>query len=462
MPRSSNPHLAEPDDGARLGVESNSGPADFHTHERSRHHGRVNRPSTVHMSELDLDIVRPHFPALRSGWAYFDNAGGSLAPQPLIDAVRGYMESFQMQLGASYGPSRRAEEAVRAGQSAVSTLFGVERSRLLLGPSTTMNVYVLAQALAEGWREGDEVIISELDHEANRGAWAKLAQRGIKVRSWPLNRATAALDIADLRPLLNPRTQMVCFTHSANVVGEIIDVPAVTRIVHEAGARVCVDGVAYAPHRALEIDAWDADIYLLSLYKTFGPHLGLAIVKPEILRAAAPQNHFFITNADDPYKLQPGNINHELVAGLVGTLGYFRALAQHHLACESELTHADVHALYGLMAQHEARLVDPLLRFIEEHPRARLLGPNTSQPDRRVALAAFTAETTGGKARAPAEIVAELDAQRVAIRHGDFYARVAMDALNLQSRGGILRVSMAHYNSPSEVQRLLRALDRVL
>ena len=186
-----------------------------------------------------------------------------------------------------------------------------------------MNVYVLAQALRATWGEEAAIVVTNLDHEANGGAWRRLEANGVEVREWKLDVETAELRAETLTPLLEDgKVKLVCFTHCSNVVGTIHDVAALTEICHAAGAQVCVDGVAYAPHRKVDVKALNVDWYLISLYKVYGPHVGLLYGKREAFLAARNQNHFFYSEEQIPNKLMPGTVSHELAAGITGALAY--------------------------------------------------------------------------------------------------------------------------------------------
>lgn len=392
-----------------------------------------------------MRAVREHFPALGSGWALFDNAGGSVAPRQVIERTRDYMARLHVQHGASYAPSAEATEAVAAGVRAAARLVNADPDEVVIGPSTTMNVLVLAQALRPTMKEGDEIVVTQLDHEANIGAWRRLAETGIVVREWPLDVESATLRTEDLEPLLNDRTRLVCFTHCANVVGTIHDVAAIARLVHDAGAELCVDGVAYAPHRRVDVRALDVDWYLVSLYKLYGPHLGLLYGKRDCLRRAANVNHYFIDDDPVSYKLTPGNVVHELTAAVPGIVDYL------------ETIDPDLDRAFERIAEHEERLVAPLLDWLAARKDVRLIGEPGADRALRVPTVAFTVE-----GRHASEIPPLVDREQVAIRWGHFYAARAIEALGLAERGGVLRASMVHYNTSDEVDRLIAALDRAL
>jgi len=404
---------------------------------------------------LDVSQARRHFPALEGDWALLDNAGGSVPPRQVIEQVADYMARTQVQHGASYPHSREAVVRVQAGRLAAARLVGAEPDEIVLGPSSTVLARRLADALRPLLRPGDEVIVTDLDHEANNGPWRALAGQGIVVREWRLRPASATLELADLQPLLGPRTRLVAFTHVSNVVGTIHDAAAITRAVHAAGAWVCVDGVAFAPHRRVDVKALDADFYLVSLYKVYGPHISLLYGKREHLLRLASQNHFFFGEGDLPYKLEPGGVTHELAASLPGILDYFADLRG--LPGAQALDPTELDALSADFAAHEAALVRPLLEFLVRHPRVRLVGSADPDPRRRVPTVAFTVDGMPSSAVPP-----RLEERRVAIRFGHFYAIRATRALDLADGEGVVRASLVHYNTRSEVERLIEALEEVL
>ena len=293
--------------------------------------------------ELDVEFARAHFPALADGWAFFENAGGSYVPRSVIERVTAYMTESQVQPGAGYAPSAAAAERMAEGRLAVAQMINADADEVLVGPSTTANVYALGHAIRPWLEPGDEVVVTDLDHEANNGAWRRLAEIGAVVKEWRVDPATAELDPAALEPLLGPRTRLVCVTHCSNITGAFNDIAAIARMVHAAGGLLFVDGVAFAPHRAIDVRALDVDFYGFSPYKVYGPHLGVLYGKREHLIAAEGQNHFFFRAGDVPDKIAPGYANHELTAGLAGIADYFDQLHAHHFAlCREQLSRARV------------------------------------------------------------------------------------------------------------------------
>ncbi len=402
---------------------------------------------------LDLDFVRGEFPALETDWALMDNAGGTAPCRQVIELMRAHMERVPVQLGASYGLSVEAREAVEAGRRAAARLVGSEADEIVLGASSTVLVQQLASVLRASWDTGDEVVVTNLDHEANIGPWRRLEETGIVVREWRFRDETLTLHEDDLEPLLSERTRLVAFTHCSNVVGSIVDVAALAARARAAGALTCVDGVAFAPHRRVDVRALGVDFYLASLYKVFGPHLGLMFGRRELLREAKSPNHFFVSEESVPTKFEPGNVNYELAASLVGILDYLQALGAHHGLGEE----LDLGACFARIDEHEEELVRPLLLFLDEHPRARRIASAAPAGTERVPTVSFTVDGMRSS-----ELPPLLDERRLAVRYGHFYAYRLVRDLGLLDRDGVVRVSLAHYNSPREVERLIEALDEVL
>jgi cysteine desulfurase family protein (TIGR01976 family) len=404
-----------------------------------------------------LEHVRSRFPALGSSWALFDNAGGSVPLGSVVDRAAAYMRGHAVQLGATYELSARAGAEVAEGHRAAERLVGAARGEVVLGASTTANLRLLARALRPLWNAGDEVVVTNLDHEANVGPWRALEREGIVVREWRFRPDTHALDAGDLEPLLGPRTKLVAFTHCANVVGSIHDAAAIVRRVHAAGALACVDGVAFAPHRLVDVAAIGADFYAVSLYKTYGPHLALLHGRHERLLEARSQNHFFFGEDELPYKLEPGGVPHELAASLPAVPEYLLDLESRLPGGGAGEERDRLARVFDAIASHEAALVEPLLAFLRGRRGVRIVGEPTADPARRVPTVAFTVD-----GRDASEVPAALDAAGVAIRYGHFYAHRAIEAMGLLARNGVVRVSMVHYNTPAEVGRLLEALDKTL
>ena len=405
---------------------------------------------------LDTAFARAHFPALAGPWALFENAGGTLAATQVLDRIRTYMTEYQVQPGAAYPAAARAAEMIAESHRAMAEMINAQPEEVMIGPSTSMNVFLLAQALRPGFRDGDEIVVTNLDHEANVGAWRKLAQAGVTLREWRFDPDSLALEPEGLAQLLNERTRLVCFGHCSNITGGFTDVPALVRTIHDAGALACVDGVAYAPHRLIDVKAWDVDFYLCSTYKLYGPHLALLYGKRAHFERAAPLNHFFLDD-ELPLKLNPGGPNHELSAGLAGITAYLDALHGHHDGETNRPLHGRLAAAFERVAAHEEALVAPLLAFLAAKPGVHLVGNPSADRRLRAPTVAFAVE-----GRNAGEIASAVARRKIGIGAGDFYAARCIAALGLAERGGVVRASMVHYNTADEVERLIRALDEAI
>jgi cysteine desulfurase family protein (TIGR01976 family) len=402
---------------------------------------------------LDLHAARRHFPALASGFAFFDNAGGSQVLATVADAIRDYLLSSNVQLGASYEVSQRATERVAAGVGAAAALMNADPGEIVLGGSTTQLLANLGRAMGPSLGPGDEVVVTNADHESNVGPWARLAERGVTLRVWEVEPETQELSIERLAGLLGERTRLLCMPHVSNVIGSIHPVAAAVRLAHAAGARVLVDGVAYAPHRAVDVRALDVDFYVVSFYKIFGPHNAALYGKRERLLELANVNHFFFGPEAVPAKLQPGGPTYELAAGLPPVLAYLEELGGGSTPGSPQ----PLAAAFAAIAAHEERLVAPLLEFLAGRRGVRILGRREADRRARVATVSFT---VAGKR--PEEVTSHLDRFGIGARHGDFYARRLVTALGLVEQGGVVRISMVHYNTADEVAKVIRHLDEIL
>ncbi len=251
----------------------------------------------------------------------FENAGGSYTCAPVIDRLTRFYRERKVQPYAPYEASRLGGAEMDEARARMAAILGVETEELSFGPSTTQNIYVLAQAFRQWMKPGDAIIVTNQDHEANTGPWRRLAEEGIEVREWQIDSETGHLDPEALGALLDERVRLVCFPHCSNVIGEINPVMEITALAHAAGAFTCVDGVSYAPHGFPDVGALGADIYLFSSYKTYGPHQGLMVIRNSLGRMLPNQGHYF--NADTLYKrFTPAGPDHAQVAACAGMADY--------------------------------------------------------------------------------------------------------------------------------------------
>jgi cysteine desulfurase family protein (TIGR01976 family) len=409
------------------------------------------------MPELDLDFVRRQFPAFEEpsleGFAHFENAGGSYACRQTIEWLNRFYRQTKVQPYYDFPASRLAGEQMDDARRRMAAWLNVGADELHFGPSTSQNSYVIAQALRQALDSGDEVIVTNQDHEANVGAWARLEEAGIVVREWRVDPDTAELRLDDLEVLLGSRTRAVAFTHCSNVVASIHAVREITRRIHDAGAWAIVDGVSFCPHGMPDLAATGADVYFFSLYKVYGPHLGAMYLRRERNEWLPNQGHFF--NADKALaRFTPAGPDHAQIAAVNGVMDYMDAVADHHGKSGAPVAER-AEAVRSMFRDHESRLLQPLLDFLAAHPKVRLIGKR-SAPERAPTVS-FTAD--GWRSHDLAGKLAEF---KLGVGVGHFYTYRLVEALGIDTDDGVVRTSFVHYTSPSEVERLIQALDQLL
>jgi cysteine desulfurase family protein (TIGR01976 family) len=367
------------------------------------------------------------------------------------------MTHTQVQPNEGYDASVAATDRINEGRSVLAALINAGEDEIVIGPSTTSNVYVLSHALRSLLQPGDEVIVTNQDHEANNGAWRNLKANGIKVREWRMNAETDDLEIEDLEPLLGERTKLVCFTHCSNIVGLVHDVKEIARIVHEVGGLVCVDGVALAPHRRIDVKDLDVDFYLYSPYKVFGPHMGVLYGKRDLLELLANQSHHFLAESDVQRRLCPGGLNYELTAAAEGLGEYLDVVHAHHFPGTNVGAQERLDQVFGLFADHERALTERIGAFLETKPTVRLAGRGAAGRRERVGVFSFFVDGRDSR-----EIPEQLRAEKIGLYADDFYAPRCIDALGARAQHGVVRASLVHYNSAHDVERFIEQLDRAI
>ena len=411
------------------------------------------------MPKLDIDYVREQFPAfedpLSSKWSFFENAGGSYVPSNVIERLNHFMTSTKVQPYAEFDTSAIAGDNMDKATNSFAEMINAGNDEIIIGGSTTMNMYVLSNAIKSLLKPGDEVIVTNQDHEANVGAWRRLADHGMVIKEWQINRSTAELEIDELKELLSEKTKIVAVTHCSNIVGSINDLKSIAKLVHQYDAYIVGDGVSYAPHGFPDVKDLDVDFYAFSLYKTYGPHLGLLYGKKEILNQLPNQNHEFL-EGDVPYTLNPGGPNHEELSCLVGVYEYFINLFEHHFPGENPSTREKITKVNELIADHEKEIANPLLDYLSSRSDVRLIGRNKISNKDRAPTIAFTMNNKSSK-----DLSSELVKHGIATRNDNFYAWRCLMALGIDVDDGVVRTSMVHYNSHEDVEKLINALKQI-
>jgi cysteine desulfurase family protein (TIGR01976 family) len=382
---------------------------------------------------LDVEVVRTRYSALQRPLAFFDGPGGTQCPDEVIDAIAAYMRESNANVGAPYETSRITDELVDRSRARAAAFLGCTPEETIFGPAMTNLNFMLTRTFARTLRAGDEIVVTQLDHDANVAPWLELAHDlGIVVKTARVH-PDLSLDVEDLERQLTERTRVVAFPAAANSVGTAPDVRRLVELAHDAGALAWVDAVHYGPHGPIDVADWGCDVLLCSPYKFFGPHSGLAFGRAELLESWRP---YKVRPQDDQplgHRFETGTLQHELLAGFVATVDYLHELG------------------WDAIVEHERSLGE---RFLAGLPAGVTLhGPPTM--DGRVPTFCFSVA-----GHPPEQAAAELAARDLAVWHGNYYALETMRTLGLDEVGAV-RAGFVHYNTAEEVDRLLAALGEL-
>ena len=405
---------------------------------------------------LDLTYVREQFPGLKNDWAFFDNAGGTQILSGVVERMNEFLFNRNVQTGGTYEVSRKALQSLQEGRNAMMELVNASRpEEMVFAPSTTVALQNLARSMTSQFSVGDEVIVTVSDHESNIGPWVGLEKAGVRVKFWELDRETLELDLTELEGLMTDRTRLVAVTHVSNILGTINPIADIAALVHRRGALICVDSVAFAPHRALDVQALDVDFLAFSLYKVFGPHYAVMYGRYALLAELDNLYHYFYEKSTVPAKLEPGNASYELAYGSTAIVEYLSELGRR--AGAGGATRERIATAFDAITGHENAICERLLSYLRERDDCDIVGHVRGNDPARVPTISFKIRGCDS-----GDIARKVDDFRIAVRFGDFHARRLIEYLELQEMSAVVRVSMAHYNTLDEVDALVSALDEVL
>ena len=409
------------------------------------------------VSAIDLQSLRAQFPALSEtvnghSSVYFDAPGGTQVPQRVIDAISAYLMHSNSNTHGQFLTSHRTDEVLAGAHAAMADMLGCDSDEIVFGQNMTTLTFALSRALGRELREGDEVVTTLLDHDANVAPWRALEERGVKIHAVKFRPDDCTLDLDDLKSKLNPRTRIVAVGYASNAVGTINPVKQIAALAHEVGALVFVDAVHYAPHGSIDVRDIGCDFLACSTYKFFGPHIGVLYGKREHLLRLKP---YKVRPAADtlPDRWETGTLNHEGIAGVTACVEYLADIGR-KAAPGAHSRRAALISAYHWIQQHERDLCERLIRGLLEIPGLtfygiRDLGRLTDRtPTVSIRLRSHT----------PAEIAKKLGNLGIYTWDGNFYALNLTEQLGVEDRGGILRIGLAHYATGGEIDRLLDAL----
>ena len=415
------------------------------------------------MSPFDVAYVRTQFPALRrtvdgQPAAYLDGPGGTQTPQRVIDAVREYLAEHNANWGGRFVTSEETDAIQAAAREAGGDLLGCEPDEVSFGANMTTLTYLLAEALGRSLKPGDEVVISALDHEANRGPWLQLEARGLVVCEAPVDLATCTLDWPAFEKLIRPgKTKIVALGYASNAVGTVNDVARAAQLARDAGAWSVVDAVHYALHGPIDVKAVGCDFLLCSAYKFFGPHVGLMYARREATAQVEPLR-LSTQHAEPPYVWETGTPNFEGLAGTIAAIDFVADIGKRHVRMVDDSLPGDLRGrrravVAGMLAceAYEQPLATFLRKQLVAIPGVTLYGPPEDSP--RTSTVSFTLDgfLAGEAARA-------LGDRGLFVWDGDFYAARLVQLLGLADRGGLVRVGLAPYTTQGELERLVAAV----
>lgn len=414
---------------------------------------------TIENIKLDIDYVRSQFPAfkdpLSKEWSFFENAGGSYVPQNVIDKLSEFMTSTKVQPYAEYPMSKIAGENMDKATELFAQMINAKKNEILIGGSTSINLYVLSNALRKYLNPGDEIIVTNQDHEANISPWRRLKEIDAKIIEWKFDLNSHELKISDLENLITKRTKILAVTHCSNIIGSINNLKKISELAHKNNIIVIGDGVSYAPHGFPDVKKLDVDFYTFSLYKTYGPHLALLYGKEEILKDLPNQNHEFLEN-NYPYTINPGGPNHEELVSLIGIHEYFENLYKHHFHNNNLSTREKIEKINEIFSLHEEEVGNPILEYISNRDDLKLIGKNKIFDKNRAPTISFISNKLTSK-----KISEILVKNKIATRNDNFYAWRCLNALKIDTSDGVVRLSLTHYNSKDDVNKLLFALNKI-
>jgi len=397
---------------------------------------------------------RKDFPALNQvradglKLAYLDGPGGSQVPQAVIDAVADVYRSCNVNTHGNFPPSAEIDRRMQRAREVLAAFLGAEdASCISFGQNMTTLNYALSAAIGHTLRKGDEVLVTQLDHEANRGPWMRLQEHGIVVQEVRLL-DNGQLDTADMAAKISPRTKLFALGASSNALGTVNDIKLARRLTRDVGALLVVDAVHYAPHFPLDARDLDADFLLCSAYKFYGPHVGVLYSRPGALNAL-PTNRLVVQDPNAPYRIETGTLNHAAIDAARAAVEYLAGWGN-----GVNLRERIIDAMQGIsIYEHQlARFYHDAVQRIDG---VRVWGPDFSRRERAPTVSITLEKTTAGEA------ARALGSEGICVWDGHFYAARAVEVLGLSVRGGLLRTGVSMYSTPEDLERLLAGIKRL-
>lgn len=414
------------------------------------------------LTGVDVTELRREFPALQQTIggrpiAFFDGPGGTQVHGSVIEAMTRYHTEANSNAHGQFEFSRRTDETVTAARAAMADFVHARRpEEIVFGPSMTSLTFNLSRSIGRILDEGDEIVVTNLDHDANVAPWIALREQGAVVRVMDFDPADCTLDLNALREALNERTRIVAVGAASNAVGTINNIQQIARWAHDVGAWIYVDAVQYAPHAAIDVQVLNADFLACSAYKFFGPHLGVLWGRYELLDCL-PAYKVIPAGDGPPDKFETGTGNFEGMAGATAAVDYIASIGSRFGEPVDTSRRAEIVAGMSAIRAYERSLVERLIGGLQRIKDVRIYGiVDPTRAEERMPVVAFTL-----RGLPPAEVARRLGEEAIFVWDGDFYAVNVIERLGLAGAGGVIRIGINHYNTTGEADRLLDAIRRI-
>jgi len=396
---------------------------------------------------------RKDFPALQRRQegvelVFLDGPGGSQVPSAVIEAIADFYASCNVNTHGNFPPSREVDRRMQRAREIVATFLGAQSADCIsFGQNMTTLNFALSGSIGRTLQPGDEVLITQLDHEANRGPWLRLKDQGVVIQEVRL-KESGVLDTQDMAAKISARTKLFALGASSNALGTVNDIALARRLTRAVGALLVIDAVHFAPHFPLDVRALDVDFLLCSGYKFYGPHVGVLYSKPGALERL-PTDRLSVQDSAAPYRIETGTLNHAAIDGLRAAVEYLAGWG-----VGATLRERILDAMAGIAA-YEHELANSYYEGVRRIPGVKVWGPDFAARERAPTVSITLAKHTAAAA------ATALGAEGICVWDGNFYAARAVEVLGLADRGGLLRTGISMYSTPDDVRRLLSAIERL-
>jgi len=397
--------------------------------------------------------IRNQFPSLqrkhnKKSIAYLDGPAGVQVPNKVIDAISNYYKTSNANSHGYFITAQETDELLETTRETVATFLGAEGGHTIsFGQNMTTLNYSLARAIGRFLKTGDEIVITQLDHESNRGPWLSLESEGIVVREVSI-KGDGTLDYYDFKSKVNEKTKLVAMGYASNISGAVNDVETIRKVTHQVGAWLLLDAVHYAPHFSIDVQKVGCDFLLCSAYKFYGPHVGLLYARPGLLDRL-PTDRLRTTDQHAPYSIETGTLNHAAIAGVKASIEFIASTSK-----EKGLRNQLVDAM-SKIGKHERDLAIQLYQGLNKIKKIRVMGPTFKSPMRAPTIS-FIVE-----GKTPKEVCTLLAKENIFGWAGHFYALRAVEVLGLLEKGGVTRLGMSVYSTSDDVKRTLEVLSKI-